>query len=156
MKKIIRTTYQTSCGGYEYETEEECLEHEKISFDLDSIMSDLKWFKSDENLKENENKFYNSKNYIQQDINSFVDVRQRVLEYLYNLTNDEEFKVAFDSNNYFKINFDHLLHILEWTKFRWTATYLFRLMNVDVDGKEYPTLYEVLNIDKYEHKEIKI
>lgn len=153
MKKIIRTVYQTNCGKYEYETEEECLEHDRIVSELDTIMSDLKWFKLDEHLKINELDFYNGRDYIQQDINVFRSVRLRVLEYLYNLTNKNEFKIAYD-NDYIGVNFDHLIHILVWTKYRYLSDYLFRLMNIDSDGKEFSKLYNLLNKNEHNIKEI--
>jgi hypothetical protein len=155
MKKIIRTVYQTNCGKYHYETEEECLEHDIIVFELDAIMSDLKWFKLDEYVIVSELDFYNSRDYIQQDINVFRSVRQRVLEYLYNLTGKKEFEVAL-KNDYIGVNFDHLIHILEWTDYRYLTEYLFRLMNIDSDGKEFSSFYNVLHKNEHDIKEIKI
>lgn len=153
MKKIIRIVYQTNCGKYEYETKEECLEHDRIVSELDTIMSDLKWFKLDEWVIVGELEFYDSRDYIQQDINVFRSVRQRVLEYLYNLTGKNEFKVAYD-NDYIGVNFDHLIHILEWTKYRYLTEYLFRLMNIDKDGKEFSSLYNLLHKNEHNIKEI--
>jgi hypothetical protein len=155
MKKIIRTVYQTNCGKYHYETEEECLEHDIIVFELDAIMGDLKWFKLDEYVIVSELDFYNNRDYIQQDINVFRSVRQRVLEYLYNLTGKKEFEVAL-KNDYIGVNFDHLIHILEWTDYRYLTEYLFRLMNIDSDGKEFSSFYNVLHKKEHDIKEIKI
>ncbi len=153
MKKIIRTVYQTNCGKYEYETKEECQIHDEIVSDLDEIMSDLKWFKLDECVIVGELDFYNSRDYIQQDTNVFRSVRQRVLEYLYNLTGKKSFIKAFD-NDYIGVNFDHLIHELEWTDYRYLTEYLFRLMNIDKDGKEFSSFYNVLHKNEHNIKEI--
>ena len=150
MKKIIRTTYQTKCGRYEYDTEDKCLEHDRIVSELDTIMSDLKWFKT----KELEDSELTDRVYIAQDVNVFIDVRQNVLKYFYDLTHKKEFKVAFDSNSYFGVNFDHLIHVLEWTDYRYLVLYLFRLMNIDTDGKEYSRLYDLLHKSEFKFKKI--
>lgn len=49
---------------------------------------------------------------------------------------------------------DHLIHELEWTDYRYLTDYLFRLMNIDSDGKEFSKLYNLLHKNEHNIKEI--
>ena len=76
MEKITKITYK-SFFDYHYDTEEKCLRHEKIMSDVLDILKPLKVIPDELSLD-----WYNDGGYIQQDVDTFLDIRKKFLLYL--------------------------------------------------------------------------
>jgi hypothetical protein len=152
MEKIVKITYK-SFFGYHYETEEECLNHEKIMKDILEILKPLKPIPNGKLSRD----WYNDGGYIQQDINIVKDVRSKILLYLKELFNNEDFNELFDKILNIKSGIE-LIRVLDFHLYYSKYVYLMepfnRVVCTDENGKEYAKIYFIRNPKERKHKEI--